>query len=48
MTCSHTKYKIVRSHGKNSRGVPVCKYCGKVIQEEMRKDKKDNASRRRK
>jgi len=29
--CKHPKWKIVRTHGKNSRGFCVCKWCGKVL-----------------
>jgi hypothetical protein len=27
----HTKFKIVRTHGKKSKGYKVCKYCKRLI-----------------
>lgn len=44
--CDHTKYKIIQSHGNNSRGIPVCKICGKLIKEEMRQKRKDIANKK--
>jgi hypothetical protein len=44
MVCSHRRYKIVRTHGKKSRGYMVCKDCNKLIR---KKDIK-NGTRRKK
>lgn len=45
--CRHERHKIVRTHGKKSRGTLVCKDCKKAItHEEVKRKKRDEAQRR--
>jgi hypothetical protein len=37
--CRFPKWKIVRSHGKKSRGYFVCKICKGVLRDEKKKNK---------
>ncbi len=44
MSCNHKRNKIVRTHGKKSRGYMVCKDCGKIIN---KKDIKNDGRRKK-
>jgi hypothetical protein len=39
MKCNHRRYKIMRTHGKKSKGYLVCKDCNQLIN---KKDIKKN------
>lgn len=45
MLCKHLRYKVVRTHGKKSRGYMVCKDCGNII---TKKDIQNERRRRKK